>query len=220
MRGVSSPPDLAAAIPPGPFAGRIWLDPAKPARNCAVRQLTNYRGHSHHLAGRSPCWLDGGRRLVLVSDREGCGNLFAYDFAVASLTQLTDLRGTERPTDVEAATGARLIFRYDGEVYELDCKTLWLRRRARQAPRMQQRKSRIQRPVVRETIAVDGRRFICLGNSRRPLVESRGSGRAPFAATAPCLSPDGQHVMFVSDADGYAQVYTVGVPAAENLALR
>ena len=220
MRGVSSPPDLAAAIPPGPFAGRIWLDPAKPARNCAVRQLTNYRGHSHHLAGRSPCWLDGGRRLVLVSDREGCGNLFAYDFAEGSLTQLTDLRGKERPTDVEATTSERLVFRYGEDVYELDCKTLWLRRRANRVPRMQKSKSRSNRPVVREAIAADGRRFIYLGTARTPLAESRGSGRAPFAATAPCLSPDGQHVVYVSDADGYAQVYAVGVPSAPTPASR
>lgn len=203
-----------AAIPPGPHAGRAWHDPvavrAALLAGCTVRQLTNYRGHSHHLVGAAPCWLDGSRRLVLVSDREGCGNLFAYDFADATLTQLTDLRGNDRPTEVALAVRDRLTFRYGADAYELDGASLWLRPlRGRRA-----RAKAVARPrlLTGETVSADGRRVVWIGRMRTPLATTVGSGRAPFASTAPCASPDGRRVVFASDADGYAQVYAVELP--------
>ena len=30
-----------------------------------IRQLTNYKGHSHHLYFTNPGWYDGGRRLLV-----------------------------------------------------------------------------------------------------------------------------------------------------------
>jgi hypothetical protein len=207
----------AAAIPPGPHAGRVWHDPVvtSPAllRGCAVRQLTNYRGHSHHGVGPAPCWLEGGRRLVLVSDREGCGNLFVYDFTDASLTQLTDLRGADRPVAVAAKARGRLIFHYGTEAYELDTANLGLRLLAVWPARARLQTRPQSKPDLGETIAPDGRTVIWVGRARTPLAETAGSGRVPFAATAPCRSPDGRRVVFTADADGYAQVHAIELPA-------
>ena len=35
-----------------------------------MRRLTAYRGHSHHFYFTNPGWYDGGRRLLISSDRE------------------------------------------------------------------------------------------------------------------------------------------------------
>ena len=61
-----------------------------------VHRLTNYRGHSNHLYFTDPCWVNGGRSFVFVSDRDGTSNLFRYDFpegyaSGGTITQLTDL---------------------------------------------------------------------------------------------------------------------------------
>jgi Tol biopolymer transport system component len=209
---------VVAAIPPGPHAGRIWHDaigsPVASVCGGAVRSLTNYRGHSHHLVGAAPCWLDGGRRLVLVSDRDGWGNLFVYDFSAASLTQLTDLRGTERPADVAIAPRGRLTFHYGTGSYELDRASLWLRPLSRQASRPRAGPTFSRQIATGETIAADGCRVIWVGTSHTVVAATEGSGRAPFSATAPCVSPDGRRVVFVSDASGYAQIYAVELPAA------
>ncbi len=159
-----------------------------------------------------PCWLAGGRQLVLVSDREGCGNLFVYDFSDASLTQLTDLRGSKRPAAVVLVAPDRLTFRYGAEAYELDCASMWLRPRSAKTVRGRAKYTVRAKRAAGETITAGGRRVIWVGPERTPLAESEGSGRAPFAITAPCVSPDGRLVVFASDAGGYAQVYAAELP--------
>src|SRR5439155_19249261 len=109
-------------------AGRVWRD--APATHCdpltgrIVTRLTSYRGHSHHLVGAEPCWFDEGRQLVIVSDREGCGNLFAYDFSSGALTQLTDLRGDGRPESAHFTGALKLGFTYGAMFYELELDSL------------------------------------------------------------------------------------------------
>src|SRR4029078_12151375 len=56
----------------------------------AIRQLTNYKGHSHHLYFTNPGWHDGGRRLLFGSDRGNRTNLFSVDLSSGEITQLTD----------------------------------------------------------------------------------------------------------------------------------
>jgi oligogalacturonide lyase len=67
--------------------------------NIAVRQLTNYKGHSHHLYFTNPGWYDDGRKLLFGSDRQNHTNLFGIDLDSGEITQLTDLHplppGTE-----------------------------------------------------------------------------------------------------------------------------
>src|SRR6186713_1774635 len=53
-----------------------------------IRQLTNYKGHSHHLYFTNPGWYDGGRRL-----------LFGVELASGEITQLTDLDQPPPPAE-------------------------------------------------------------------------------------------------------------------------
>ena len=55
-----------------------------------IRQLTSYKGHSHHLYFTNPGWYDGGRKLLVGSDRGNRTNLFSIDLASGGITQLTD----------------------------------------------------------------------------------------------------------------------------------
>jgi oligogalacturonide lyase len=55
-----------------------------------VRQLTDYKGHSHHLYFTNSGWFDGGRRLLFGSDRAGRTNLFSVCLASGEIAQHTD----------------------------------------------------------------------------------------------------------------------------------
>ena len=190
---------------------------------CVVTRLTNYRGHSHHIVGDGPCWLDGGRRLVLISDREGCSNLFTYDFTTAALVQITDLRGTIRPERVRPMSEARLGFWYGAGFYELELATLRIRETP--PPAEQARSSYRLRNIFRagELVLSERRRAIWMAarsgadRIRRVVAFSGGTGRPPYATTAPSVQPSGQHVIFVSDEDGYAQVFSAKVELLSTL---
>jgi oligogalacturonide lyase len=65
----------------------------------AVRQLTNYKGHSHHLYFTNPGWYDGGRRLLFGSDRGNATNLFSIELSSGAITQLTDLDQPPPPAE-------------------------------------------------------------------------------------------------------------------------
>ncbi len=56
-----------------------------------LRQLTDYKGHSHHFYFTNPGWFDGGCRMYIGSDRANRANLFAIERATGALSQLTDL---------------------------------------------------------------------------------------------------------------------------------
>ena len=173
-----------------------------------VVQLTNYRGHSHHLAGANPCWLAGGERLVVVSNRDGCGNLHAYDFSAGTLLQLTDLRGAERPRSVQRLDETRLAFWYGAESFELELKTFRIR-----SVGALPTEDIVQSPTVAgDALLPDGRCAIWISGSTvavrdRRVLAVTGSGREPFAVAAPCLRPGTEQVVFASDAGGYVQLY-------------
>lgn len=65
-----------------------------------VRQLTDYKGHSHHLYFTNPGWFDQNRRLLFGSDRLGRTNLFSVELATGAITQHTnlDMPGPPRET--------------------------------------------------------------------------------------------------------------------------
>ena len=215
-------PRSDAEIPPGPNAGRVWRDAPAVTRDAfsgrEITRLTGYRGHSHHLVGAAPLWLDGGRRLLVVSDREGCGNLFACDFAAGALTQLTDLRAGERPAHAAFLASGLLAFAYGRAFYALDLASLRMRETA--APRAPRRPATAP-ATVGETLLPDGRRLLWLDSARarRALALITGSGTAPHALTAPCLRPGAEQVVFVSDAGGYAQIYAIDARAPATLPL-
>jgi oligogalacturonide lyase len=84
-----------------PAEGRRFQD----ARTGApVRQLTDYKGHSHHLYFTNSGWYDRGVRLLFASDRGNRSNLFSVEIASGEITQLTDL---DRPSSPE---GSSLLF--------------------------------------------------------------------------------------------------------------
>ena len=114
--------------------GRIW--PAEISESTdslsgvAVRRLTAYRGHSHHFYFTNPGWYDGGKRLLISSDRENRTNLFGLELATGELTQLTDLEPLPLPREVEflraCASNARdeAYYWYGLDLVALDLRTL------------------------------------------------------------------------------------------------
>lgn len=72
-----------------------------PVTGVAVRQLTRYKAHSHHLYFTNPGWYDAGRRLLFASDRANRTNLFSLDLASHEITPLTDLDPLPPPTEVQ-----------------------------------------------------------------------------------------------------------------------
>jgi len=112
--------------------GRVW--PAEwreyedPTSGVAVRQLTDYKGHSHHLYFTNPGWWDGGRRLLFGSDRGNRSNLFSIDLETGEITQLTDLeRDTGFLSTCVNPTREEAYFWYDGGIVALDLLSLELR---------------------------------------------------------------------------------------------
>lgn len=71
-----------------PLEGRDLVDRET---GVAIRQLTDYKGHSHHLYFTNSGWYDGSRKLLFASDRGNRTNLFAIDLASGAIRQLTDL---------------------------------------------------------------------------------------------------------------------------------
>ena len=82
-------------------AGRIWpaewRDVEDPVSGVPLRQLTDYKGHSHHLYFTNPGWFAGGRKLLFGSDRENRTNLFGIDLESGEIAQLTDLEPVGPP---------------------------------------------------------------------------------------------------------------------------
>lgn len=111
--------------------GRIWKDEPyryqDPHSGREVIQLTNYRGHSNHLYFTDPCWIKDNKSFIFTSDRENCSNLFRYDLESYAITQLTDLKSSERPGGCFSKANMAHYFVVNDALYELDVQTLELR---------------------------------------------------------------------------------------------
>ena len=66
-----------------------------PFTGAAVHQLTDWRAHSHHPYFTNSGLWDGGRRLVVGSDRHNRRNLYSVELAGGEITPLTDLPADE-----------------------------------------------------------------------------------------------------------------------------
>lgn len=66
-----------------------------------IRQLTNYKGNSHHFYFTNPAWYDNGQKLLFSSDRNNRTNLFSVDLNNYTIEQLTDLELVSLPYEVE-----------------------------------------------------------------------------------------------------------------------
>lgn len=114
--------------------GRIWppewREYTDPKTGVKVLQLTNYKGHSHHIYFTNSGWYDDNRRLLFGSDRENRTNLFSINLETGEITQLTDLAPTEPPYEVQfLATCINPVrdeayFWYNQRIIALDLSTL------------------------------------------------------------------------------------------------
>jgi oligogalacturonide lyase len=115
--------------------GRVWPAEEKnykdPKTGARVRQLTNYKGHSHHLYFTNPGWYDRDRRLLFSSDRENRTNLFSLNLETGEITQLTDFAPAPHETTFLSAcvnpTCDVAYFWYDRQVMALDLRSLEIR---------------------------------------------------------------------------------------------
>ena len=99
-----------------------------PVTGATIRQLTDYRAHSNHAYFTHPAWYDGGRKLVILSDRGNRTNLCGVDLESGAMTQLTDWDpgkvGGHRHAFVTAPAGDTAVFIYDDAIQALDLATL------------------------------------------------------------------------------------------------
>lgn len=95
-----------------------------------VRQLTNYRGHSHHFYFTNSGWYADGHKLLFASDRDNKTNLFSIDLDTFAIRQLTDLAPLPLPREVEFLRAclnpvkAEAYFWYGLDLLALDLDTL------------------------------------------------------------------------------------------------
>lgn len=72
-----------------------WREFSDPVTGVKVKQLTDYKGHSHHIYFTNSGWYHGGRKLLIASDRENETNLFSIDLETGELVQLTEQKPDE-----------------------------------------------------------------------------------------------------------------------------
>ena len=109
-----------------PAESRDYDDPISGVH---VRQLTGYKGNSHHLYFTNPGWYADGKKMLIGSDRENRTNLFGIDLETGEIEQLTDL---EPGTVAFLCTSVNpkrdeAYFRYNRSLVAVDLKTHDLR---------------------------------------------------------------------------------------------
>lgn len=74
----------------GEVVSAEWTEQRDRKSGLRVKQLTNYKAHSHHLYFTNTGWYDGGRKLLFGSDRCDETHLFSLDLQSGAITQLTE----------------------------------------------------------------------------------------------------------------------------------
>jgi len=96
-----------------------------PETGTPVIQLTNWRGHSHHLYFTTSSFLPGGREVVFAGDRDNRRNLFKVDLASGEIVQLTEGRGGVDGHGVCTSRARREVIFFEGrELKGVDADTL------------------------------------------------------------------------------------------------
>ncbi len=96
----------------------------------SIRQLTNYKGNSHHFYFTNPGWFGNGQKLLFSSDRNNRTNLFAIDLNDYTIQQLTDLEPFPLPNEIEFFSAFKnpvkdeVFFWYNMDLISLDLNTL------------------------------------------------------------------------------------------------
>jgi len=114
--------------------GAVWASEWKtykdPKTGVTVTQLTNYKGHSHHLYFTNNGWYDNGNKLLFGSDRNNFSNLFSIDLRSGEITQLTDLEPVAAPHEIEFLGACvnpmrdEAYFWYDRKIIAIDLTNL------------------------------------------------------------------------------------------------
>jgi len=95
----------------------------------SIRQLTNYKGNSHHFYFTNPGWYDNDQKLLFSSDRNNKTNLFTIDLNDYNIQQLTDLEHLPLPYEVEFFSACinpvkdEAFFWYGTELFSYDLNT-------------------------------------------------------------------------------------------------
>jgi len=103
-----------------PSEARTYTDSQTGA---SVRQLTDWRAHSHHLYFTNDGLWDAGRRLLIASERNNGRNLYSVDLAGGDMTQLTDFPPGAAPsllTTFANPARSEAYFVADGRIVALD----------------------------------------------------------------------------------------------------
>lgn len=106
-----------------------WKEYTDPVSGVTVRQLTDYKGHSHHFYFTNPGWYADGKKLLFGSDRENRSNLFSLDLESGEITQLTDLAPVPPPYETEFIfscvnpTRPEAYFWYNGQMMAIDLES-------------------------------------------------------------------------------------------------
>lgn len=98
-----------------------------------ITRLTGWRANSNHLYFTNNSFFDGGKRIVLESDRGNAHNLFSLDLSSGEIEQLTDLPALPYPHNYSLLEGfvsaarAQCCFFAGSTLYCLDIHTRDLR---------------------------------------------------------------------------------------------
>jgi oligogalacturonide lyase len=113
--------------------GETWPPEIKELKDretgVTIKQLTDYRGHSHHFYFTNPGWFDEGQKLLFSSDRNNRTNLFSIDLNSMEIMQLTDLEPVPLPREVEFLRACKnpvqekAYFWHDLELVSVDLET-------------------------------------------------------------------------------------------------
>jgi oligogalacturonide lyase len=131
IRPARSPAGPSAAAEPGGVGHRSAAELTvrqDPVTGATIRQLTDYRAHSNHAYFTYSAWYDGGRKLVIISDRGNRTNLYGVDLETGEMVQLTDWDPAKvephRHAFVTNPVRDEVVYIYDGCIEALDLSTL------------------------------------------------------------------------------------------------
>jgi len=195
-----------------------------PASGVTLRQLTDYKGHSHHVYFTNPGWYAGGRKMLVGCDRDNRTNLFAIDLDTCEAWPI-------RPREGGEAVGHE-YWLADGETIAYhgrwpDGRKLFGRIRYDNADRLEvafPHDTGHMHSNAFDLLVGDGPPYIRLWrwngegfDGPRILAEHRSSMHIQKAHPHPRFDPEGRHVVFTSDRSGYCNVYQAAVPDFESL---
>ncbi len=108
--------------------GTVWPSEMKTAvdrlTGIEVKQLTDYKTHSHHLYFTENGWYDREERLLFISDRGNSTNLFSLHMATGEMTQLTDYPDNDALSACLLPDERAAIVKLQRSLIRLDLKTL------------------------------------------------------------------------------------------------